>query len=180
MEAIYSSETLIPPYQTSRCHIQEVYTMSWSPFFIDSSDFSPLFFHSLLRHVSFMLFFSRFTFPIFITPFAAAADPRTEYHWRLFLSAILIEVCAIANAVSRRVPTAAVRVRSQVRLYGICDGQSGAGAGFLQVFRFPLPILIPPTAPHSSCIIRGWYSGPISCRRTKWTQCPPPPQETKE
>jgi hypothetical protein len=44
------------------------------------------------------------------------------------------------------------------------------GAGFLQVLRFPLPILIPPTAPHSSSsIIRDWYNRPISGRRTKWT-----------
>jgi hypothetical protein len=32
---------------------------------------------------------------------------------------------------------------------GICGGQSGAGAGFLQVLRFPLPIFIPPIAPQS-------------------------------
>jgi hypothetical protein len=32
----------------------------------------------------------------------------------------------------------------------ICGGQSGSEAGFLRVFRFPLPILIPPTASHSS------------------------------
>jgi hypothetical protein len=30
---------------------------------------------------------------------------------------------------------------------GFCGGQSGAGAGFLRVLRFPLPIRIPPIAP---------------------------------
>jgi hypothetical protein len=51
----------------------------------------------------------------------------------------------------------------------ICGGQSGTGAGFLRVLRFPLPVSIPPTAPHSSYIIRGWYNRPVSGRRTKWT-----------
>jgi hypothetical protein len=55
---------------------------------------------------------------------------------------------------------------------GICGGQSGTGAGFLGVLRFPLPILIPQTTPHSSSsVIRGWYNRPISGRRTNWTRC---------
>jgi hypothetical protein len=72
---------------------------------------------------------------------------------------------AIAQAVSRRLPTAAARA------CGICGGQIGNGASFLGVLRFPLPILIPPTALHlSSSIIRCWYNRSNSGRRTKWTQ----------
>jgi hypothetical protein len=75
----------------------------------------------------------------------------------------------IAQGVSCRLPTAAARVRSQVRSCGICGRQSGIGAGFLRVLRFPLSILIPPTAPHSS-IIRGWCNRPNIGPRNKWTQ----------
>jgi hypothetical protein len=38
---------------------------------------------------------------------------------------------AIAEAVSRWLPTAAAGVQSRVWSSGICGGQSGAGAGFL-------------------------------------------------
>jgi hypothetical protein len=86
----------------------------------------------------------------------------------------------IAQAVSRRLPTATARVRAQVRPCGIFGGQSGTGAGFLQVLLFPLPILIRPSAPHSSPIIRGWYNRPISGRRTKWTQSHPTPRNKKK
>jgi hypothetical protein len=57
---------------------------------------------------------------------------------------------AIVQAVSRRLPTAAVQVRVQVRSCGICGGQSSTGAGFIRVLLFPLQILIPPTALHLS------------------------------
>jgi hypothetical protein len=56
---------------------------------------------------------------------------------------------AIAEAVSRWVPTAAARVLARVWSSGICGGQSGAGAGFLRVLRFPLPIFISPNSPSS-------------------------------
>jgi hypothetical protein len=81
---------------------------------------------------------------------------------------------AITQAVSRRLPTAETRVRAQVRSCGICGGQSGTGACFLRVHRFPLPFLLPPTTPHSSSVIRGWYYRPISGRRSKWTVLPHP------
>jgi hypothetical protein len=81
------------------------------------------------------------------------------------------ECRAIAQAVSRRFPTAAARVLVRVRSCGICDGQSGTGEGFLRVLRFSLPIRIPPVAPQSSSsIIWGWYSRPNSGRSTKLTQ----------
>jgi hypothetical protein len=68
---------------------------------------------------------------------------------------------AIAQAVIRWLPTAAARVRFRVWSSGICGEQSGAGAGFLRVRRFPLPIFIPPFAPQSpSPIIWGWYIRP--------------------
>jgi hypothetical protein len=68
---------------------------------------------------------------------------------------------AIAQAVSCWLPTAAARVRARFWSCGICGGQRGAGAGFLRVLRFPLPIFIPPTAPQSpSSIIWGLYIRP--------------------
>jgi hypothetical protein len=67
----------------------------------------------------------------------------------------------IAQAVSRLLPTEAALVLSRVRSCGICGGQSGNGSVFfLQVLRFPLPILIPPTAQHLSTVIRAWYDRP--------------------
>jgi hypothetical protein len=61
----------------------------------------------------------------------------------------------IPQAVSRRFPTAAARVRARVRSCGICGGQSGTGAGFLRVLQFPLPVHIPPIDLQTSSIIWG-------------------------
>jgi hypothetical protein len=73
---------------------------------------------------------------------------------------------------------ATASVRAQVRSCGICGGQSNTGANFFRVLWFPLPI--PPTAPHSSSIIRGWYNGQISGLRTKLTQSHPTPRNNKK
>jgi hypothetical protein len=56
---------------------------------------------------------------------------------------------AIAQAVSPWLPIAVAWVQAWVLSCGICGGQSGAGAGFLRVLRFPQPIFIPPIAQQS-------------------------------
>jgi hypothetical protein len=91
-----------------------------------------------------------------------------EIHFRITATELLGR--AIAQAVNGRLPTEAARVRARVWSCEICGGKSGTGAGFLRVLRFPLPILIPPTAPQSSSsIIWGWYNRPNSRRSTTWT-----------
>jgi hypothetical protein len=72
----------------------------------------------------------------------------------------------MAPAGSRQLPTATARVQSQVRACGICGEESGTAECFLRVFRFPLSIIIPLTAPYSPTI-RSWYNKPTNCRRTK-------------
>jgi hypothetical protein len=86
----------------------------------------------------------------------------------------------VVQPVSRRLPTAEARVRAHVRSCWICGGQSGTGIGFLRLFRFPLPILIPPTARHSSSNIWGWYNRSVSGRHAKWTVSPHPKKERKK
>jgi hypothetical protein len=49
---------------------------------------------------------------------------------------------AVAQAVSRWLPTVAVRVHIRAA-HGVCGGQSGTGADFLRVLQFPLPIISP-------------------------------------
>jgi hypothetical protein len=79
---------------------------------------------------------------------------------------------SIAEAVSRWLPTAATRVQSRVWSSGICGGQSRAGAGFLRVLRFPLPIIPPnsPNSPSSQSPGAGTIGRTVSGRRAEWTQ----------
>jgi hypothetical protein len=69
---------------------------------------------------------------------------------------------ALAQAVSRWLPTAAARGRVRGRARGVCGGQSGTGAGFLRVLRFPLPI--------TPINTRAWHNRPIGGRNAEWTQ----------
>jgi hypothetical protein len=59
---------------------------------------------------------------------------------------------AIAQAVSRRLPTAAARVQTRVGTWDYVMGKSVAGAGFLRELRFPLPIYITVCSPQSSSL----------------------------
>jgi hypothetical protein len=56
---------------------------------------------------------------------------------------------AIVQAVSRWLPATEARVRPWVSSIGICGGQSGAGAGFLRLLRFPMPVFISLNYPSS-------------------------------
>jgi hypothetical protein len=67
---------------------------------------------------------------------------------------------AIAQAVSRWLPTAVTRVRVLAEHVGLCGGQSGTVAGVLRVLRFPPPVII----------TRGWHNRPIGGRSAEWTQ----------
>jgi hypothetical protein len=115
----------------------------------------------------------------FLSNFESISSLRRDLHHRFpFFSSLTLSGRATSLAVSRRLPTRAVWVQSQVRSFGICGGQSGTGARFIRVLRFPLAIFISPTSLHSSAsssIIRDWYNRPISGRRTKWTQSHPTP-----
>jgi hypothetical protein len=73
---------------------------------------------------------------------------------------------AIAQAVSRRLPTAAARVQTWVGTWDFVMDKSGAGAGFIRELRFPLPIYIPSCSPQSSSLSP--EAGTIG---EEWPQC---------
>jgi hypothetical protein len=70
-----------------------------------------------------------------------------------------INVCGLDNSgpilSNGKISIAEARVRSQMRSCAIIGIHSVAGAGFLQVLRFPLPILILPNSPYI-LIILSW------------------------
>jgi hypothetical protein len=82
---------------------------------------------------------------------------------------------AIAQAVSRRFPTAAARVQAQVRSCGICGGQSDTGAGF-----FPRTSVSPASSHSTDCSTPG--AGAIGQLVTDVSSglSLTPPQETKK
>jgi hypothetical protein len=86
---------------------------------------------------------------------------------------------AVAKTVSRWLPTATARVRV-LAACGVCGGQSGTGAGFLRVLRFPLSIKS--TNFFIIIITRGWHNKPIGGRSAEWTQLDstPPTKPIKE
>jgi hypothetical protein len=79
---------------------------------------------------------------------------------------------AVVQTVSRWLPTSAARVRAQVRSYLICGGQSGTGAGFLQVLRFPCQSFDHPSSA-AGTISQLWDDVSSGLNLT-------PPQETKK
>jgi hypothetical protein len=84
---------------------------------------------------------------------------------------------AVAQAVSRRLPTAVVLSSSPDQVTWDLWWTTWHWD------KFSLSTSVSPansTAPHSSSIIRGWYNRPISGRRTKWTQSHPTPRNQKE
>jgi hypothetical protein len=89
---------------------------------------------------------------------------------------------AIAQVVSRRLPTATARFRTQVKsCSSICGGQSGIDVGFLRVLQFLLSVLIPKTAPHSSSsIFRSWCNSKLAADVTRGHSLTPPEEAEKK
>jgi hypothetical protein len=74
---------------------------------------------------------------------------------------------AIAQAVSRRLPTAAARgSKPGLVMWDFAMDKSGAGAGFLRELRFPLPIYILSASPQSSSL-----SPEVGTIGQEWPQC---------
>jgi hypothetical protein len=84
---------------------------------------------------------------VFINPKKCFSPPEFSIETFFILEVSSLHDRAVAQAVSRWLPTAAAWVRARSAC-GVCGGQSGTGAGFLRVLRFPVPI-IPSICPSS-------------------------------
>jgi hypothetical protein len=83
---------------------------------------------------------SALQFPSLALPSKAEISCLTGTNYVHIIQAIQLMLwngCAIAQAVVRRLPTAAARVGAQIRSCGIYSGQSDTGASFSWYFGFP-------------------------------------------
>jgi hypothetical protein len=91
-------------------------------------------------------------------------EPQISIAEPIILVPVLTELClGLFNDTSLTAGFTSLLPGFDLRSFGIFRGRSGTGAGFLRVLRFPLPILIPANATHSSSsIIWGWYNRSVS------------------
>jgi hypothetical protein len=76
------------------------------------------------------------TFKTCIHPIGSRTRLR-EWGRMKFNRSAIYRCRAVAQTVSRRLPTAAARIRAQVRLCGICGRQSGTGHVFFEYIGYP-------------------------------------------
>jgi hypothetical protein len=116
-------------------------------------------------------------------PLSSSTAMITYIYWSLPVQLapkiLFYPCCAIAQAVSRWLPTAVAQVQTWVWLSGICSEQSDTGVGFLQVLRFPMTILIPSTALRLSTIVRAGTISQLVADVPSGLSLTPP-QETKK
>jgi hypothetical protein len=72
-----------------------------------------------------------------------------RFETRLMSAGCLSNISFIA----RNTATVTDRILSKVKSCWIYGGQSCTEAGYLRILRFPLPVLLPPAAPHSLIIL---------------------------
>jgi hypothetical protein len=87
---------------------------------------------------------------------------------------------AIAQAISRRLPTAAARVRSQVTSVGFVVDKVALGQVFSEHFGFLCKFSFHRLLQNHCHIVWGWYNRPNSGRPTKWTQSHPTSKKTEK
>jgi hypothetical protein len=100
--------------------------------------------------------------------------PGLVQNWPVVAAVPKVPPHKLKKNISRWLHTAANRVQTRVYSSDICRREIGDGADILRVFRFPLPIFIPPISPQS-LIIWGWYNRPVVAAVNKV-----PPQKLKK